>query len=169
MKITSLELFKVAPRWLFLKTSTDEGICGWGEPLIEGRADTVAACVKELEPYVIGRDPAQIEDIFQTLYRGGFYRGGPVLMSAISGIEISLWDIRGKLLGLPIYDLLGGSVREKIQVYCWIGGDRPADTAAAAVEKSKQGYKAVKMNGTAELDYIDNWSKVTWNATLPTG
>ena len=161
MKITSLELFKVAPRWLFLKTSTDEGICGWGEPLIEGRADTVAACVKELEPYVIGRDPAQIEDIFQTLYRGGFYRGGPVLMSAISGIEISLWDIRGKLLGLPIYDLLGGSVREKIQVYCWIGGDRPADTAAAAVEKSKQGYKAVKMNGTAELDYIDNWSKVT--------
>ena len=117
--------------------------------------------MKELEPYVIGRDPAQIEDIFQTLYRGGFYRGGPVLMSAISGIEISLWDIRGKLLGLPIYDLLGGSVREKIQVYCWIGGDRPADTAAAAVEKSKQGYKAVKMNGTAELDYIDNWSKVT--------
>ncbi|MBQ6473665.1 MAG: galactonate dehydratase [Victivallales bacterium] len=160
MKVTSLELFKVAPRWLFLKTSTDEGIVGWGEPVIEGRADTVAAAVQELSPYVIGRDPAQIEDTFQTLYRGGFYRGGPVLMSAISGIEQSLWDIRGKALGLPVYDLLGGSVRERIQVYCWIGGDRPDDTARAAVEKSRQGYHAIKMNGTAELDYIDSWSKV---------
>ncbi len=118
MKITSFELYKVAPRWLFLKTNTDEGICGWGEPVIEGRADTVAAAVREFEPYLIGRDPSQIEDIFQTLYRGGFYRGGPVLTSAISGIEMSLWDIRGKQLGLPIYDLLGGSVRDKLQVYC---------------------------------------------------
>ncbi|MBR4675063.1 MAG: galactonate dehydratase [Victivallales bacterium] len=160
MKITSFELYKVAPRWLFLKTNTDEGICGWGEPVIEGRADTVAAAVREFEPYLIGRDPSQIEDIFQTLYRGGFYRGGPVLTSAISGIEMSLWDIRGKQLGLPIYDLLGGPVREKIQVYCWIGGDRPDDTARAAREKAEQGYKAIKMNGTAELDFIDNWTKV---------
>lgn len=160
MKIAKLELFKVAPRWLFLKATTDEGITGWGEPVIEGRADTVAAAVKELEEYVIGRDPAQVEDLFQVLYRGGFYRGGPVLMSAISGIEQCLWDIRGKALGLPVYDILGGSVREKIQVYCWIGGDRPDDTAAAAKEKAAQGYKAIKMNGTAELDYIDSWSKV---------
>lgn len=160
MKIAKLELFKVAPRWLFLKATTDDGITGWGEPVIEGRADTVAAAVKELEEYVIGRDPAQVEDLFQVLYRGGFYRGGPVLMSAISGIEQCLWDIRGKALGLPVYDILGGSVREKIQVYCWIGGDRPDDTAAAAKEKAAQGYKAIKMNGTAELDYIDSWSKV---------
>ena len=160
MKIKSLELFKVAPRWLFLKTVTDEGVCGWGEPVIEGRADTVAAAVRELSPYLIGRDPFAIEDIFQTLYRGGFYRGGPVLSSAISGIEQSLWDIKGKALGLPVYELLGGAVRERIQVYSWIGGDRPDDTAAAAVEKSRQGYRAVKMNGTAELDYIDSWSKV---------
>ena len=160
MKVTSLELFKVAPRWLFLKTSTDEGICGWGEPVIEGRADTVAAAVKEFEPYVIGKDVSEIEDLFQVLYRGGFYRGGPVLTSAISGIEQSLWDIRGKALGLPVYDLLGGKVRDRIQVYCWIGGDRPDDTARAAREKAEQGYHAVKMNGTAELDYIDSWSKV---------
>ena len=160
MKITSLELYKVAPRWLFLKTNTDEGISGWGEPVIEGRADTVAAAVREFEPYLIGQDPSHIEDIFQTLYRGGFYRGGPVLTSAISGIELSLWDIRGKQLGLPIYDLLGGPVRDKIQVYCWIGGDRPDDTARAAREKAEQGYHAIKMNGTAELDYIDSWSKV---------
>ena len=160
MKITSLELFKVAPRWLFLKTMTDEGICGWGEPVIEGRADTVEAAVNELAPYLIGRDPFQIEDIVQTLYRGGFYRGGPILSSAISGIEQTLWDIKGKALNVPVYELLGGSVREKIQVYCWIGGDRPDDTAAAALEKAEQGYNAVKMNGTAELDYIDSWSKV---------
>ncbi|MBQ6353137.1 MAG: galactonate dehydratase, partial [Lentisphaeria bacterium] len=160
MKITSLELYKVAPRWLFLKTVTDEGICGWGEPVIEGRAETVAAAVRELSTYLIGRDPFAIEDIFQTLYRGGFYRGGPVLSSAISGIEQTLWDIKGKALNLPIYELLGGAVRDKIQVYCWIGGDRPDDTAAAAKEKAAQGYRAVKMNGTAELDYIDSWSKV---------
>ena len=160
MKIKSLELFKVAPRWLFLKTVTDDGLCGWGEPVIEGRADTVAAAVRELSSYLIGRDPFAIEDIFQTLYRGGFYRGGPVLSSAISGIEQSLWDIKGKALGVPVYELMGGAVRDKIQVYCWIGGDRPDDTAAAAVEKSRQGYRAVKMNGTAELDYIDSWSKV---------
>ena len=160
MKITSFELFKVAPRWLFLKTVTDEGICGWGEPVIEGRAETVAAAVRELSSYLIGRDPFAIEDVFQTLYRGGFYRGGPVLSSAISGIEQSLWDIKGKALNLPIYELLGGAVRDKIQVYCWIGGDRPDDTAAAAKEKAAQGYRAVKMNGTAELDYIDSWSKV---------
>ena len=160
MKITGFELYKVAPRWLFLKTVTDDGLCGWGEPVIEGRADTVAAAVRELSPYLIGRDPFAIEDIFQTLYRGGFYRGGPVLSSAISGIEQSLWDIKGKALGVPVYELMGGAVRDKIQVYCWIGGDRPDDTAAAAVEKSRQGYRAVKMNGTAELDYIDSWSKV---------
>lgn len=160
MKITSLELFKVAPRWLFLKTMTDDGICGWGEPVIEGRADTVEAAVNELAPYLIGRDPFQIEDIVQTLYRGGFYRGGPILSSAISGIEQTLWDIKGKALNVPVYELLGGSVRDKIQVYCWIGGDRPDDTAAAAIEKAEQGYNAVKMNGTAEMDYIDSWSKI---------
>ncbi len=160
MKITALELYKVAPRWLFLKTVTDEGICGWGEPVIEGRADTVEAAVKELPTYLIGKDPFEIEDTFQILYRGGFYRGGPVLSSAISGIEQSLWDIKGKALNLPVYELLGGKVRDQIQVYCWIGGDRPDDTAAAAKEKAAQGYRAVKMNGTAELDYIDSWSKV---------
>lgn len=160
MKITSLELFKVAPRWLFLKTMTDEGICGWGEPVIEGRADTVEAAVNELAPYLIGRDPFQIEDIVQTLYRGGFYRGGPILSSAISGIEQTLWDIKGKALNVPVYELLGGAVRDRIQVYSWIGGDRPDDTAAAAAEKAEQGYNAVKMNGTAELDYIDSWRKI---------
>ena len=102
MKITKLELFKVAPRWLFLKTSTDEGICGWGEPVIEGKAETVAAAVREFEELLIGRDPFAIEDTFQMLYRGGFYRGGPILSSAISGIEQSLWAMRSMLLPLKL-------------------------------------------------------------------
>jgi galactonate dehydratase len=160
MKITQLELFKIPPRWLFLKVSTDEGIVGWGEPVVEGRADTVEAAVKELSTYLIGRDPTEIEDIWQTLYRGGFYRGGPVLTSAISGIDEALWDIFGKSVGLPVYKLLGGAVRKKIQVYQWIGGDRPSDVVAAAQEKQNAGLKAVKMNGTDALEWIDSFRKV---------
>ena len=160
MKITKLELFKVLPRWLFLKIETDEGICGWGEPVIEGRADTVKAAVEELSEYLIGQDPLKIEDHWQVLYRAGFYRGGPILMSAIAGIDQALWDIKGKYYNAPIYQLLGGPCREKIKVYCWIGGDRPADVGKAAKEKMEQGYTAVKMNGTEELHYIDSYAKV---------
>ena len=99
MKITQIRLYSVAPRWLFLAIDTDEGITGWGEPVIEGRADSVEAAVKELSSYIIGRDPSRINDIWQTLYRGGFYRGGPILMSAIAGIDQALWDIKGKVMG----------------------------------------------------------------------
>ena len=160
MKITTLELFKIPPRWLFLKVTTDEGLVGWGEPVVEGRADTVEAAVKELTPYVIGRDPTEIEDIWQVLYRAGFYRGGPILNSAISGIDEALWDIFGKITGLPVYKLLGGAVRKKIQVYQWIGGDRPSDVVEAAKQKKNSGLKAVKMNGTEDLEWIDSFKKV---------
>ena len=154
MKIKSLELFTVAPRWLFLKITTESGIAGWGEPVVEGRADTVRAAVEELSDFVIGKDARRIEDIWQVLYRGGFYRGGPVLMSAISGIDQALWDIKGKALGVPVYDLLGGAVREKIRVYAWIGGDRPDDVAKEALAKKAEGYTAIKMNGTEEVEWI---------------
>lgn len=160
MKIEKLELFKVPPRWLFLKISTDEGISGWGEPIVEGKADTVAAAVREMKDYLIGRSPMDIEDIWQALYRGAFYRGGPILMSAISGIEQALWDIKGKALGVPIYELLGGAVRQKVRVYSWIGGDKPSEVAQAAVEKHEQGYTAIKMNATAEINWIDNFKKI---------
>jgi galactonate dehydratase len=160
MKVTGLTLYKVPPRWLFLKMETDAGITGWGEPVIEGKADTVAAAVGELKGYVIGRDPMRIEDIWQAMYRTGFYRGGPVLMSAIAGIDEALWDIKGKFYNAPAYDLLGGACREKLRVYCWIGGDRPADVAKAALEKKAQGYDAVKMNGTEEMHYIDKYAKI---------
>jgi galactonate dehydratase len=160
VKITKLELFKVPPRWLFLKIETDEGITGWGEPVVEGKADTVAAAVMEMSDQIIGKDPMRIEDMFQVLYRGGFYRGGPILSSAISGIEQALWDIKGKFYNAPVYDLLGGACRDRTRVYSWIGGDRPSDVGQAAKQQVQAGFTAVKMNATEELHYIDSIRKV---------
>ena len=160
MKISKLTTFLVPPRWCFLKIETDEGITGWGEPVLEGRAHTVAAAVEELSDYLIGKDPRHIEDHWTVMYRGGFYRGGGVHMSAIAGIDQALWDIKGKDLGVPVADLLGGPVRDRIRVYSWIGGDRPSETAAAAKAAVERGFTAVKMNGTEELQYVDTFDKV---------
>lgn len=160
MRISKLEIFPVPPRWLFLKISTDEGLAGWGEPILEGHLGTVLAAVQEAEEYLIGRDPANIEDIWQVLYRGRFYRGGGVLMSAMAGIDQALWDIKGKVYGAPIYQLLGGPVRRTIRVYAWVGGDRPIDVGAAAAVKAAEGYTAVKMNATNELQYVDSYARV---------
>ena len=158
--IEKLELFKVPPRWLFLKITTVGGIVGWGEPVVEGKVDTVMACVKELSVLVVGKPSSEIEDIWQVLYRGGFYRGGPILMSALAGIDQALWDIKGKVLGVPIYEMLGGPVRKKMLVYGWIGGDRPDHVAAAAEDRVKAGFKAIKMNACVELEWIDTPAKV---------
>lgn len=160
MKIKSMQLYKVPPRWLFLKLETDCGFTGWGEPVIEGRADTVAAAVKEMAEQVIGQDARHIEDIWQTLYRGGFYRGGPILTSALSGIDQALWDIKGKALGVPVYQLLGGKVRDRMRVYCWIGGDRPANVVEAARQKLREGYTAIKMNGTENMNWVGDHKSV---------
>jgi galactonate dehydratase len=160
MRITKFETFIVPPRWLFLKISTDEGIVGWGEPIVEGRANTVKAAVEELSEYLIGKDPLKIEDHWTVLYRGGFYRGGPILMSAISGIDQALWDIKGKYFNAPVHQLLGGPVRDSIRVYSWIGGDRPSDIAEAAKKAKDAGFTAVKMNATEELQYIDSHKKI---------
>ena len=151
MKITRLTTFIVPPRWCFLKVETDEGVTGWGEPILEGRAHTVAAAVEELGEYLIGKDPRHIEDHWTVLYRGGFYRGGGAHMSALAGIDQALWDIKGKALGVPVSELLGGNVRSRIKVYSWIGGDRPSETAAAAKAAVERGFTAVKMNGTEEM------------------
>lgn len=160
MKITSLETYLVRPRWCFVEIRTDDGLSGWGEPVIEGRAATVSKAVAELSDYLIGRDPLRIEDIWNTLYRSGFYRGGPVLMSAIAGIDQALWDIKGKYHSAPVYELMGGACRDKMKVYSWVGGDRPGDVAQAAKEKQAQGFQAVKMNATEELQYIDTYDKI---------
>ena len=160
MKISRLTTYTVPPRWLFLKIETDEGVTGWGEPVVEGRAATVAAAGEELSDYLVGKDPRRIEDLWQVMHRAGFYRGGPILMSAIAGVDQALWDIKGKSLQTSVADLMGGSVRDRIRVYTWIGGDRPADTAAAAAAAVRSDFTAVKMNGTAEMQIVDTWAKV---------
>lgn len=152
--------FVLPPRWLFLKIETDAGIVGWGEPVLEGRAASVAAAVEELSDYLIGQDPRRIEEHWTVLYRAGFYRGGGIHMSALAGIDQALWDIKGKALGVPVHDLLGGRVRDRIRVYSWIGGDRPAETAAQAKQAVERGFSAVKMNGPEELQYLDSRDKV---------
>lgn len=179
MKIDRLELFQVAPRWLFLKITTDDGFVGWGEPIVEGRANTTGAAVEELSDNLIGRDPRHIEDIFQTLHRGGFYRGGAIMTSAISGIEQALWDIKGKFHGVPVYDLLGGPVRHKVRTYGHIGGyipPRPGslkrgnvkaadDYATGGAPKSfvehanelvAAGYTVLKMGLFNDVDWVES-------------
>ena len=156
MRVTQLELFAVPPRWLFLKLSTDEGIAGWGEPIVEGRVATVRAAVEELGEQIIGRDPFRIEDHFQVMWRGGFYRGGPVLCSAISGIEQALWDIKGRALGVPG---LGAARRPGARPGARIRLDRRRPAAASGrrgrAGARRPGLTAVKMNATAELHYLD--------------
>ena len=161
MKITRLTTYLVPPRWCFVRIETDAGVVGWGEPVVEGRAHTVAAAVDELSDYLVGQDPRRVEDLWNVMYRGGFYRGGPILMSAIAGIDQALWDIKGKALGVPVHELLGGRVRDRIRVYSWIGGDRPGDTARAARAAVERGFTAVKMNATEELHFVDTYDKVT--------
>jgi galactonate dehydratase len=117
LKVTKLETFLVKPRWLFLKVHTNAGIVGLGEPVVEGRAQTCAAAVKEVEPYLVGQDPRRVVHHWQAIYRHAFYRGGPVLTSALSGIDQALWDIKGKALGVPVYELLGGPTRRRVRVY----------------------------------------------------
>ncbi len=155
MKITELKTYLVAPRWLFLKVETDEGICGWGEPVLEGRAETVQTAISELGELLVGEDPLRIEDHWQRLTKGGFYRGGPVLSSAVAGIDQALWDIAGKHYETPVHRLLGGPVRERARVYAWIGGDEPSELAEQAQAQLGAGFTAVKMNGSGMMDRIE--------------
>ena len=155
MKVTKLTTYRLPPRWMFVKIETDAGITGWGEPVIEGRARSVETAVDELSEYVIGKDPARINDIWQAMYRTGFYRGGPILMSAIAGIDQALWDIKGKVLDAPVYELLGGLVRDKMKMYSWVGGDRPADVIAGIKKLQAIGFNTFKLNGCEEMGLID--------------
>jgi galactonate dehydratase len=138
IRITRLETMLVKPRWLFLKVHTDEGIVGLGEPITEGRALTCAAAVKEIEPYLVGKDPRRVVHHWQAIYRHAFYRGGPILTSALSGIDMALWDIKGKALGVSVCELLGGPTRDRVRVYAH------ARTIEAVKEQKAQGFTAFK-------------------------
>ena len=147
MKITKITTYRLPPRWMFLKIETDEGVVGWGEPVIEGRARTVEAAVHELGDYLIGQDPSRINDLWQVMYRAGFYRGGPILMSAIAGIDQALWDIKGKALGVPVYELLGGKTRDKVRVYASVMHitEDKNELAAQYQQLQQMGFTAAKI------------------------
>ncbi|KAB8204804.1 enolase C-terminal domain-like protein [Aspergillus parasiticus] len=171
-KIVSMEYFRVPPRWLFVKITDETGACGWGEASLEGHTNAVEGCLdawferyKGLDAESVGPfKRSDIENIWQLSWRGSFYRGGPVFMSALSGIDIALWDMKeiqadgqvARKLGVPIYHLLGGKVRDKIRVYAWIGGDRPDDVQVQAQARKQQGFHAVKMNGTGDTAWLDS-------------
>jgi galactonate dehydratase len=161
MKIRSFSLYLVPPRWLFLKITTDTGLSGWGEPVVESKAATVKAAVTELMELLIGKDPMNIEDHWSTMYRTGSYRGGPVLMSAIAGIDQALWDIKGKHFGAPVYQLMGGKVRESVRIYSWVNGKTVAELEATGKRAATLGFTAVKMNAVeGPLQYVDVPAKV---------
>ncbi|MFE7122923.1 galactonate dehydratase [Streptomyces sp. NPDC057617] len=154
MKITRVETFLVPPRWLFCRIETDDGVVGWGEPVVEGRAEVVRAAVDVLAEYLIGRDPLRIQDHWQVLTKGGFYRGGPVLSSAVAGIDQALWDIAGKTYGAPVHALLGGPVRDRVRVYAWVGGDEPVRLTEEITAQVEAGFTAVKMNAAGRTSPI---------------
>ena len=154
MKIERIETFLVPPRWLFVRIEATGGLVGWGEASLEGYAEAVDGVFEALRDRFVGADPRNIEDIWQVAYRGGFYRGGAVLMSALAGLDQALWDLNGKLSGLPVWRMLGGKVRDRVRAYAWIGGDRPDEVGEAAAARRAQGFSAVKMNATPELDRL---------------
>lgn len=152
MKITGYELFQVGPNWQFLKIDTDEGIVGWGEPVIEGRAATVATAVKEAFDYLMGKDPLRIEEHWQALSRMQFYGGGPIAQSAVAGIDQALWDITGKAYGVPVYALLGGHVRDRVRMYAQLQGvtkDELQEQVAFHLERGTNAFKVGPNHGPA--------------------
>ncbi|TCN35074.1 galactonate dehydratase [Kribbella orskensis] len=151
MKIERIETFLVPPRWLFCRIETSDGVVGWGEPVVEGRAEVVRTAIEVLSEYLIGQDPLQIERHWQILSKGGFYRGGPVLSSAVAGLDHALWDIAGKVYGAPVASLLGGRVRDRVRVYAWVGGDEPAEIADQVAAQLEAGMTAVKMNASGRI------------------
>lgn len=160
MKIVDFKIYEVKPRWIFVKVMTDQGINGWGEMISGTKTETVIAGAYEIGKRVlIGRNPFEIERIFQEMHRS-FFRGGPIQGTIVSGFEMALWDIKGKVLSVPVWELLGGKSRDKIKVYSWIGGDRPADVVNQAKDRIDKGFDSIKMNATEELHYIDSFKKI---------
>ncbi|KAG9832237.1 mandelate racemase/muconate lactonizing enzyme family protein, partial [Aureobasidium melanogenum] len=158
--IKTIEYFRVKPRWLFVKIVDADSNVGWGEATLEGHTKAVEGTLDGYIDRFVGLDAEDIEHIWQLAWRQSFYRGGPVFMSALAGIDIALWDLKARKLGVPIHQLFGGKVRQKVQVYAWIGGDRPSAVAEAGKERLAQGFRAVKMNATEDVGWLDSPSKL---------
>lgn len=141
----------VAPRWLFVRIETASGIVGWGEATCEGRSETVRTAIEQLSELLVGQDALRIEDHWQLMTKASFYRGGPILSSAVSGVDQALWDIMGKRYDAPVHQLLGGPVRDRIRVYGWVGGDEPEEVKDQIRQQLDAGLTAVKMNASGRM------------------
>lgn len=170
MKITSISTCVVHAQmrnWVFVKVDTDAGITGWGEASLEWKTRGVVGCVEDLAPLIVGLDPRRIEHLYQVMYRHSFFRMGVVGMSALSGIEQACWDIWGKSLNVPIYQLLGGAVRDSLRMYDHLGGgemnalylqDQPERMAERARESVAVGYTAIKALVVPMTEPLDRFS-----------
>ena len=167
MKITAVSPVVVGAgmrNWIFTKVETDAAVVGWGECTTEWKTRGVVGCLADVAAFLVGEDPLRIEHLWQVMSRQGFFRGGIVAMSAISGVDQALWDIAGKVHGVPTYQLLGGAVRDRVRLYDHLGGGQteavygsfaPEDVAAHARASAADGYTAVKavcIPRTAPLD-----------------
>lgn len=160
-RVASISCHRVAPRWLFIRVETAQGLVGWGEAIVPKRACAVAGAVNDLALNVVGADPDRIEELVLRMEHGGFFRGTSAVASAAAGIEQGLWDIKGRRYGLPVHEFLGGAVRERTRLYAWIGGDRPDHVVEHTRQRMNQGFSMVKMNATEELDYIDTRNRIS--------
>ena len=154
IRIRDSEVYRIKPRWQLLCIRTTGDVCGWSELVLETKLDTVKAALGELRDYLLGKDPRHINLHWQRIYTDSFYRGGPILVSALSAVDIALWDISARLLGVPIYQLLGGALRHKVHVYCHIAGDTPEDLVKDAKTAIGQGFTAFKTTIAAPAPYL---------------
>lgn len=159
-RIVKVETFMVPPRWLFVRIETASGIVGWGEATCEGRSETVRTAVEQLSEILLGADALRIEDHWQVMTKGSFYRGGPILASAVSGLDQALWDIAGKHFNTPVHQLLGGHVRDRIRAYGWVGGDEPGELAESIQAQLEVGLTAVKMNASGRMSTLGSVAEI---------
>ena len=148
MKITKFETIPIRGRAMILKMFTDEGLVGYGEPMNYEHGRVVARAVEDMASYLVGKDPLNIEDHWQAMYRSSYSRSMPILLGALSGIEMAMWDVFGKRVRMPVWKLLGGKVRDRIRVYTGIGGTTPEECAENACQKVAAGFRAVKMGAS---------------------
>lgn len=150
LKIESVEPFRVHPQWLFVRVRTNEGVTGWGEAGIQMYARSIEGAINDFSRYLVGQDPLKIEEHWGVLRRGNFYRDGAILSSALAAIDEALWDIAGKVHGVPVHELLGGPVRDRVRAYAWVAGDdlnefSSEQLIAETQARIDEGYSAFKL------------------------
>ena len=153
--IVDVDVFRVPPRWFFVRVRCSDGSVGWGEAIVPKRPRAVVGAIEDIADNIRGEDAGRVEDLWQRMHRGAFFRGGPILATAAAAIEQALWDAKARRTGLPVYEFLGGAVRESVRTYAWVGGDNPSDVVDHTARRIEQGMTAVKMNVAGQLDYLE--------------